>query len=608
MIAKQWMVAQSEIKQLSKDSIIDFPTTILANNNQTIAYLSAEHKRVYTKIDNLNDYTIKAFLAIEDSNFYDHYGISFKAIFRAMIANLRAKKIVQGGSTITQQTARAFFLSKDKHYKRKFKEIIYALVLESKFSKKEILELYLNQIYFGKGAYGIKAAAKIFFNKSPKDLSIKQSAYLAGLIKAPSMLSNNLNKARIRQRYVLYRMFKEKYLSKKQYTKSKTSDLNIKRNYKLINNIAPYYVDALKYELAYYLDKSTAKNGLKVYSAFDHDLQKKLDQSIHSKFNFLASNFKSKNSFYKKAQAAGIVYNSFSSEIVAVTGGINYLTSQYNRALFTSRPMNQTIIPLLKLVLYKKKFLDNFDNYNNNDHYFANSTAKMTKDHAKSNFQENTNNSSNNYKNGLIPMDYFNINLNLPQPSSYYTQKDNFHLQLANEVKKYGYLSLYNLFKLFDTYTKRQDFGLLLGNELITPIGLAYLYGSILSGKKKPKKPSLVRKIKYFQSKKHNHEVIIKNSNYDNYHNFHNYAYKKSYPTTNFDCSYVIKSTNKADDYWFVEIKSPYVVVIWIGSERGRIKLPKLNLKNRKKFKTAHQVLSKKICLNKKRHVLYSQN
>ena len=167
-----------------------YNTQILSSQGQLMAELGTPRRR-YTPLHTLNPETLRAFIAIEDADFFKHQGISFKAILRALLVNLKSGTFKQGGSTITQQTARSFFLSRKKLLSRKFKEIIMAKVLETKFSKQEILEIYLNQMYFGLGAYGIGAAAQAYFKKSAQSLTLPESAYLAALLKAPSRLSRH---------------------------------------------------------------------------------------------------------------------------------------------------------------------------------------------------------------------------------------------------------------------------------------------------------------------------------------------------------------------------------------------------------------------------------
>ena len=155
---------------------------------------------------------------MEDSNFYSHFGIDPKAIFRAFITNLKAGHVVEGGSTITQQLTKTMFLSREKSLPRKIKEAILALRLEFVFSKDEILEMYLNQIYYGHGTYGVEAAARNYFAKSVKDLTIAECAMIASLPKAPNNYSpyRNPKKALKRRNHVIRRMADNSFISKKQ--------------------------------------------------------------------------------------------------------------------------------------------------------------------------------------------------------------------------------------------------------------------------------------------------------------------------------------------------------------------------------------------------------
>ena len=161
---------------------------------------------------------LKAFVAAEDSQFYHHKGLNFRAIFRALLANLRAGRKAQGASTITQQVARSFLLTREKTYTRKIKEMVLSYQIERQMTKNHILFLYLNQIYFGRGAYGVATAAQAYFGKSLNELNLAEMAILAGLPQAPSRYSpiNSPLKAKVRQRYVLQRMEIDGYITKEE--------------------------------------------------------------------------------------------------------------------------------------------------------------------------------------------------------------------------------------------------------------------------------------------------------------------------------------------------------------------------------------------------------
>ena len=171
--------------------------------------------REITKLGNIPDNVIKATLAIEDERFYEHNGVDLKSIARASISNIRSGEIVEGGSTITQQLAKNIFLTHERTFDRKFREIVLAYQVEQRYSKNRILELYLNTVYYGNGAYGVKTASELYFNKEPRDLTVEEAALLAGLSKSPTRYSPyfDRNAARERRDLVLAKMGKLDYIS-----------------------------------------------------------------------------------------------------------------------------------------------------------------------------------------------------------------------------------------------------------------------------------------------------------------------------------------------------------------------------------------------------------
>lgn len=170
----------------------------------------------YIKIDKLPDNLINAIVAVEDKRFYKHKGIDFISIGRAVVINIKEGKFKEGGSTISQQLAKNLFLTSEKTLERKYKEMILALEIESKYSKEEILEMYLNAVYFGSGAYGVQNASKTYFDKNVWELSLDECAMLAGLPQAPSAYNPKkyYSKAKARQEIVLSLMAKNGYIKK----------------------------------------------------------------------------------------------------------------------------------------------------------------------------------------------------------------------------------------------------------------------------------------------------------------------------------------------------------------------------------------------------------
>ena len=184
-------------------------------NGDLICNLHLEENRLPIKISNMPKDLQNAFVAVEDARFYKHCGVDPLGIMRAVFVNITAGSVSEGGSTITQQLAKNAYLSQERTLKRKIQEMFLALQIERQYSKQEILEMYLNQIYFGQGAYGIQAAAKTYFNKNAEDLTLPECAMLAGIPKSPNYYSpfNNLKAAKARQEVVLSQMVKYQYRS-----------------------------------------------------------------------------------------------------------------------------------------------------------------------------------------------------------------------------------------------------------------------------------------------------------------------------------------------------------------------------------------------------------
>ncbi len=257
-------------------------TRAYSANGEVIGEFYIE-RRVVVPLSSMPKYLIDAFLAAEDSGFYEHDGISYISIARAFYKNMLAGKFVQGGSTITQQVARSFFLSNEKKISRKIREVIMAYRIERKLSKDEILNLYLNQIYLGNGAYGVQAAAETYFGKDVGELSISESALLAGLPKAPNKYSpySNLKRAKERQEFVLNRMVEEQYINPNDAVAAFFDKLDLKP--KTIKTLwtGPYFTEHIRrYVEEKYGDNRLYKGGLNIYTTMNLKLQKDANEAV----------------------------------------------------------------------------------------------------------------------------------------------------------------------------------------------------------------------------------------------------------------------------------------------------------------------------------------
>lgn len=250
-------------------------------NNKKIGEFYRE-RRVLVPYTEIPKNVIHSFLAAEDGQFFEHKGINFQGLLRAAIVNMRAGYKVQGGSTITQQVAKTLFLTSERSYSRKIKDILLALQIEKNLTKEEILYLYLNQIYFGESAYGIEMAAQTYFKKPVKKLSLAEGAMLAGLPKAPSEFSpvRNPSRAKERQIYVLNRMADEKYITKDEATAAINEPVKVflKEDYEIT---APFYLETVRQLLVKQLGEETVLDlGVKIYTGLDIDKQKSANEAL----------------------------------------------------------------------------------------------------------------------------------------------------------------------------------------------------------------------------------------------------------------------------------------------------------------------------------------
>jgi penicillin-binding protein 1A len=224
-------------------------------------------RRYLIPYEKIPESVIRAFISAEDDRFFEHPGINIVSIIRAGIANFRAGHVVQGGSTITQQVAKSLLLTSERSFDRKIKEVILASRFEQNLSKQQILYLYLNQIYLGHGAHGVQAAARTYFRKDISDVTLAESALLAGMPQAPSKYSPLLNpkKAKERQLYVLRRMVENKYITQAQMTEAAAQPLKVYHDEDLNGKYAPYYVEHIrKYLVEKYGEKAVLEEGLTV--------------------------------------------------------------------------------------------------------------------------------------------------------------------------------------------------------------------------------------------------------------------------------------------------------------------------------------------------------
>lgn len=297
-------------------------TKIYDRTGEVLLYeIHGEIKRTLVSLDQISDYVIKATIACEDQDFYKHHGFDLRGILRAALLNIRGENL-QGGSTITQQFVKNSILTSERTFARKIKELILAIEMELRFSKNEILQMYLNEIPYGSNAYGIEAASETFFGKKAKDLTLAESALLAALPKAPTYYSpfgNHPEELKARQEWILDRMVEEEFITREEADQAKKEKLKFVE--KKENIIAPHFVLYVKDQLvSTYGEKFIQEGGLKVYTTLDINLQRLAEKVIAEGVE--------RNKKYNAQNAALSAIDPKTGHILAMQGSKDYFDKE----------------------------------------------------------------------------------------------------------------------------------------------------------------------------------------------------------------------------------------------------------------------------------------
>ncbi|MEH6904551.1 transglycosylase domain-containing protein [Neobacillus drentensis] len=326
-------------------------TLFFADDGALIGESNSGQKRYWARLKDISPDVVAATISIEDKNFYEHHGFDYKRIAGAVLADIQAFSKVQGASTITQQYARNLFLEHDKTWTRKLHEAFYTIRIEMNYSKKEILEGYLNTIYYGNGAYGVQAASQYYFGKDAKDLNLAEASMLAGIPKGPGIYSPlaSMENAKQRQTIILKSMVTNHYIKKKEAINASMKPLTIvgAHNTRKVK-VAPYFQDAVRNALKNQLhldDRTIALGGLKVYTTLNRKQQEAAESQVHK---YVAN--------LSEIQVGLVAMDPKNGYVKAMVGGRDYEKSPFNRAVQAIRQPGSTIKPILYYAALEQGF------------------------------------------------------------------------------------------------------------------------------------------------------------------------------------------------------------------------------------------------------------
>lgn len=522
--------------------------TILDNKNDYFFEINNANKQTYININNIDADIINAFITIEDKNFYTHKGVSLKRIGGALINNLKSNSLSQGASTITQQLARNLFLSNEKTYKRKIEEISIAISLESRYSKDEILECYLNTIYFGHGIYGIQDACKFFFDKDASNITLAEACVIAAVPKGPSLYSpiNNLENNTSRKKLIINELYKDGKISIKDKEIALNEDVNIVGKKSVSSNLSPFYQDIVIEELK----KLNIKSDIS-YTVYTN-LDKKLNNIINETINKYKQN--------EELQIAIVAMDPKTGKVLDLIGGNDYQTSSFNRATKSLRQPGSSIKPFLYYAALENGF-----------------TPITTFNSSKTSFNINGElYEPNNYKD-IYPNQDVTLAYALATSDNIYAVKT--HLFLGTDV-------LYNTLKNFGFTSKiNNNPSLALGTSEVSLMELVTGYSKIAS-MGKDINPIFIRKIVDSNGK-----VLYKNDNDPEYKYDSSTCYILTETMTNmFDNNlalnisvtgaslksmlsqkYAGKSGSTNTDNWMIGYNNNLLLGIWCGYDDNRL-------------------------------------
>ena len=343
--------------QSLKDYKPSVVTSVYSEDNKVIGEFFIE-RRYTVPLSQMPPLLIQAFVAAEDAHYFEHKGIDYISILRAAFKNIERMEIAQGGSTITQQITKSLLLTPQKSFSRKIKEAVLAHRIEKSLTKNEILNLYLNQIYLGHGAYGVEAAVKTYFGKTVKDLNLSEIALIAGLPKAPATYSpfRYPDRAKSRQLYVLDRMVERNYITPEEAKKANKTVIRLMPNEGKVQIEALYFTEHIrKYVMEKYGEEKLYRGGLKIYTTLNLSMQKAAEKACKQGLEEIEQREK----YGKKGQivqAALLCLDVRTGSVRTMVGGKDFSQNEFNRAVQSRRQPGSAFKPIVYAAALDKGF------------------------------------------------------------------------------------------------------------------------------------------------------------------------------------------------------------------------------------------------------------
>jgi penicillin-binding protein 2D len=547
------------IAKLAGPPPVEIPqsTIYYAQDGSVIGETNNGQKRYWVKLDDISPYLIQATLAVEDQRFYSHIGFDPKRIAGAFVADFKAMAKVQGASTISQQYARNLFLNHEKTWSRKLKEAIYTIRLEANYSKKEILEGYLNTIYYGHGTYGIEAASQYYFQKPAKDLELYEAAMLAGIPKGPNSFSpfHSFEKAKSRQELILSEMAKQGVITNEQAQKARHEKIQLAgQQVEERAMIAPYFHDVVHGQLKSKIgldDRTIELGGLKVYTTLDPHLQKITEEQV-----------KETIPDHSMMQTAVVIMEPKTGNVKALIGGRNYQESSFNRAVQAMRQPGSIMKPILYYAALERGFTP--------VSMFRSEETTFTFKDGRDNYTPQ--NFNHKYANDDIPLMQA-----LALSDNVYAVKTHLYLgmeTLIDTAKKFGIQS-----KLAEVPS------LALGTSNVRLLEMANAYSYFANGGKSVE-PVFISKVVdsngnvIYEHKSHSEQVLDPDTTFVMTHmltgifdeNLNGYTNVTGQPIiSKMTRIYAGKSGSTNTDNWMIGFTPDIVTAVWTGYDKGKM-------------------------------------